>query len=71
MAGLEVLKTLGPTLTALIAVLLFFYNVRKDKKAEKVQERNNFLGGKEPVAYAAFKILQEGFEGSDTSSTMK
>ena len=65
MTGLEFLKTLGPTLTALIAAFLFFYNIRKDKKAEKVQQRNNFLGGKEPVAYAAFKILREGFEGSD------
>ena len=65
MAGWELLKTLGPTLTAVLAVLLFFYNFRKDKKAEKVQERNNFLGGKEPVAFAAFKILREGFEGSN------
>jgi len=65
MTILEFLKALGPTLTAIIAAFLFFYNLRKDKKAEKVEELNKFLGGKEPVSNAAFKILREGFEGSD------
>ena len=64
--NVELLKANGPTITAIIAEVLFFYNREKDKKGQKMQDLNNFLGNKEPVAFAAFKILREkGFKGSE------
>ena len=56
----EIIKAVGPT----IAASVFIYNIIKDRKAKKREEVSQFLGDKKPVAYAALKIIREGFKGT-------
>ena len=61
----EIVKALAPAIAAVIAASVFIYTILKDRKTKKREEVSRFLGNKEPVAYAALKIIREGFKGSN------